>query len=95
MMRVLFQAFVLFAVVLCMASCSVPLYTGRSANNDTYMVDYLFEHDGVKVYRFYDRGNYVYFTTRGEATAVKSDSVHVHTISVPADTVPIIKYPHK
>ncbi len=94
-MRTLFKSFVAFAAVLCMASCAVPLHTGSSANNDTYTVSYLFEHDGVKVYRFYDRGNYVYFTTRGETTAIKNDSTHERTISVPVDMVPSIKYQHK
>jgi hypothetical protein len=49
---------------------SVPLETKESENNQTYKVDYLFEHEGCKVYRFYDRGNYVYFTNcQGEAIA--------------------------
>lgn len=44
-------------------------------NNDTYQVDYLFEHDGCKVYRFRDMGNYVYFTNcSGDVTAIKNDS---------------------
>jgi hypothetical protein len=64
-------------IVLLMASgCAtgIPLQTKESENNKTYEVDYLFEHDGCKVYRFYDRGNYVYFTNcRGEAI-VKTDS---------------------
>lgn len=61
----------------------IPLYEGKSQNNKTYEVDYLFEHDGCKVYRFYDRGNYVYFTNcRGE-TIVKTDSTEVrNTIKV-------------
>lgn len=57
-------------------------YTGRplanvpSDNNTSYKVDYLFEHDGCKVYRFYDKGNYVYFTNcNGETTSIKNDSV--------------------
>ncbi len=55
----------------------VPLQTKESENNKTYEVDYLFEHDGCKVYRFYDRGNYVYFTNcNGEAIA-KTDSTEV------------------
>ena len=55
----------------------IPLHEGKSQNNKTYEVDYLFEHDGCKVYRFYDRGNYVYFTNcRGEAI-VKTDSTEV------------------
>lgn len=61
----------------------IPLHEGKSQNNKTYEVDYLFEHDGCKVYRFYDRGNYVYFTNcRGE-TIVKTDSTEVrNTIKV-------------
>lgn len=44
-------------------------------NNDTYKVDYLFEHDGCKVYRFRDMGNYVYFTNcSGDVTAISNDS---------------------
>lgn len=46
-------------------------------NNGTYKVSYLFEHDGCKVYRFVDKGTYVYFTNcRGEAVA-KTDSTAV------------------
>ena len=52
-------------------SCaSIPLKVGESENNSTYTVSYLFEHDGCKVYRFYDKGNYVYFTTRGDVTSI-------------------------
>jgi len=55
----------------------IPLQTKESENNKTYDVDYLFEHEGCKVYRFYDHGNYIYFTNcRGEAI-VKTDSTEV------------------
>jgi hypothetical protein len=68
------------AVFIPMLSCKTtqePLNTGRSDNNRTYEVDYLFTHDGCKVYRFYDRGNYVYFTNcKGEAI-VKTDSTEI------------------
>ncbi|MEY4903363.1 MAG: hypothetical protein RLZZ292_1178, partial [Bacteroidota bacterium] len=64
-------------------SCSpsgVPLTSKPSANNKTYQVEYLFEHDGCKVYRFYD-GYYVYFTNcKGEAVAVKQDTSHLQYI---------------
>ncbi|WP_147205776.1 DUF4884 domain-containing protein [Segetibacter aerophilus] len=53
-----------------LVSCTVhqPIATDPAYNNQTYKIDYLFEHDGCKVYRFYDRGHYVYFTNcRGEA----------------------------
>jgi hypothetical protein len=35
-------------------------------NNDDYSVTYLFEKDGIKVYRFYDGTHYHYFTSQGE-----------------------------
>ena len=31
-----------------------------------FKVEYLFEKDGIKVYRFYDGGHAHYFTSRGE-----------------------------
>lgn len=62
-----------------LASCAyqIPLRKTHSDNNRTYEVEYLFEHDGCKVYRFHDRGNYVYFTNcAGEAIA-RTDSAAV------------------
>jgi hypothetical protein len=40
----------------------------EATNNSDYSVSYLFEKDGIKVYRFYDRGEYVYFTSEGNVT---------------------------
>lgn len=61
-------------------SCSVqrPIVSQAPDNNETYKVHYLFEHDGCKVYRFYDRGNYVYFTNcTGDVTAIANDSTEI------------------
>ena len=45
-----------------------PITIEPPKNNNTYNVEYLFEHEGCKVYRFRDRGQYVYFTNcKGEA----------------------------
>lgn len=65
-----------------LSSCATPtIYSKPAENNQGYTVDYLFEHDGCKVYRFYDRGNYVYFTNcTGNVTSVTSDSTRVETI---------------
>ena len=66
-------------LLLTLISCTVghPISTEAPHNNQTYKVDYLFEHDGCKVYRFADRGCYVYFTNcNGEAIA-KTDSTAV------------------
>lgn len=69
------------SILIVIAAGLTACYSGRPIakqvpdNNATYKVDYLFEHDGCKVYRFYDRGNYVYFTNcSGEVTAISSDS---------------------
>lgn len=52
-----------------------PLVNAPAQNNHTYNVQYLFEHEGCKVYRFYDQGNFVYFTNcNGDITAIKNDS---------------------
>jgi len=78
------------AAAFCIGIISTSCYTGRSLmvtpsdNNDTYKIDYLFEHDGCKVYRFYDMGNYVYFINcNGSMTAISNDSVksRVETIT--------------
>ncbi|MDR3057009.1 MAG: DUF4884 domain-containing protein [Prevotella sp.] len=58
-------------------SCSSgrPIAKVPSDNNTTYKVDYLFEHEGCKVYRFYDNGHYVYFTNcNGESISIENDS---------------------
>lgn len=71
-----------------LATCGIALYSCMSQrpialqkppNNDTYTVEYLFEHDGCKVYRFLDRGNCVYFTNcNGDATAFSDSATAIH-----------------
>lgn len=78
-MRTFINILVLIIVLVTMPCCSAiyrfPVTTEAPANNLSYRVDYLFEHDGCKVYRFYDMGHYVYFTNcRGEVTNIKNDS---------------------
>jgi len=61
---------------------SVPIKAEKPENNKTYEVDYLFEHDGCKVYRFYDKGNYVYFTNcEGTVTSIEKDSVETRVMN--------------
>ena len=67
----------LTAFILIFTSCfsNRPISKDRPANNETYDVEYLFEHDGCKIYRFYDRGYYVYFTNcKSDITVIKDDS---------------------
>lgn len=56
-----------------------PIAIQSPDNNPTYHVHYLFEHEGCKVYRFMDYGNFIYFTNcTGETTSiVDKDSTEV------------------
>jgi hypothetical protein len=77
MKKILFIALCIstFIFINCHPQRSFPLTTQKSDNNPTYEVEYLFIHDGCKVYRFYDKGSYVYFTScNGETTGVTTDS---------------------
>lgn len=67
-----------------MVSCgAVPISEAPALNNSTYTVSYLFEHEGIKVYRFQDSGRYVYFTNcGGEITSITNDSVQVRTQTI-------------
>ncbi len=83
-MKSIIKLFTFLFLTTGLLSCapSIPLQVKASENNSTYTVSYLFEHDGCKVYRFYDRGNYVYFTTRGDVTSIKNDSTAQRTITI-------------
>lgn len=66
----------LLILLLCQCSCIIPtnrhlpINSENASNNATYRIHYLFEHDGCKVYKFYDFGNPVYFTScAGNTTA--------------------------
>ena len=77
----------LFAFVLStFAACGVakyPVKTDAAENNAAYTVDYLFEYEGVKIYRFYDRSNYVYFTKPSSTvTAITADSTKHVTLTI-------------
>ncbi len=70
-------AFLITTMFFSACQTGIPLTIEPPKNNNTYNVEYLFEHEGCKVYRFRDHGQYVYFTNcRGEATAV-TDSTRV------------------
>jgi len=76
-MKKLFISLLACILLLNLSSCfsERPVAKQVPGNNDTYKVDYLFEHEGCKVYRFRDMGNYVYFTNcTGDVTAIRNDS---------------------
>jgi hypothetical protein len=62
--------FLMLAALLFLAGCTIqqPISSVTPKNNRSYEVEYLFEHDGCRVYRFQDGTTWVYFTNcRGEA----------------------------
>ncbi len=68
---------ILLGLTACKIVRSVPISEQVTQNNQTYTVDYLFEHDGCKVYRFADKGSYVYFTSCCGETINQPDSARV------------------
>ena len=60
-----------------------PMSKERLGKDDGFEVEYLFEKDGVKVYRFYDNGYTHYFTTQGETISVhrvNKNTIHKENI---------------
>ena len=80
-MEKLIKSLILVLVIACLFSCvsQRPISKLAPINNETYKVEYLFEHDGCKVYRFLDYGYYVYFTNcNNSVTKVVNDSTQIH-----------------
>jgi hypothetical protein len=83
-MKPLTRTFLMLIVSCELLACTrqIPVSQVIPENNKTYQVDFLFEHDGCKVYRFRDQGNTVYFTNcNGDVTGFNGDSTTIRTIN--------------
>ena len=83
-MKTTIRLLILIFFITAGTSCMIrrPVASFAPENNETYYVHYLFEHDGCRVYRFQDIGNYVYFTNcTGDVTSIKRDSTKVRVIN--------------
>jgi len=69
-LKVLFGVTVFFFFLVLFTACEKQAQSSAIKGNNIE-VEFLFEQDSVKVYRFYD-GSYHYFTTRGETMSTKS-----------------------
>ncbi len=49
-----------------------------STEGKDFKVEFLFEKDGIKIYRFLDGGRYHYFTTLGETMSTRSNGKNSH-----------------
>ena len=56
--------FLLTFLLLC-GCAKDPISSNRTQNKD-FIVEFLFEYEGIRVYRFYDNGRYHWFTSKGE-----------------------------
>lgn len=65
--RTLFFSFLVACATL-LASCAKPGESEAYSSNAEFKIVKLFEHEGVKVYRFYDNGRYIYYTNAAGAT---------------------------
>ena len=63
--------FITLGAILFGACINEPMSKERLGKDNGFEVEYLFEKDGIKVYRFFDNGNYHYFTTKGETISVQ------------------------
>jgi hypothetical protein len=68
-----------------LTSCLGEGIEKERTNNPEYDVTFLFEKDGIKVYRFFD-GHYHYFTSTGETvnTDYRKESNQEENISAPS-----------
>jgi hypothetical protein len=64
--------FITLGAIVFGACSNDPMSKERLGKDDVFEVEYLFEKDGVKVYRFEDGGRYHYFTTKGETISTQT-----------------------
>lgn len=63
--------------ILCLvvAGCTVPATAIKQTDNQNVKLELLFEHDGVKVYRFTDANHFVYYAdARGSVVYETTES---------------------
>jgi hypothetical protein len=68
----------ILGIVVTLSSCMGDGIEKTDTNNDEYKVTYLFEKDGIKVYRFHDGLETHYFTTTGETITTQGTSKNHH-----------------
>lgn len=78
-----FTTLIIIAISFYSCFSQVPLSRERPDSNRTYRVEYLFEYDGCRMYRFRDQGNYVYFTNcDAKVTSMANDSIPTRAMTI-------------
>ena len=82
-MKTLVKSVLFIIVSFNLTSCMIqkPISVAAPENNKSYEIEYLFEHEGCKMYRFKDGASYIYFSNcNNDVTHVVNDSVQIKVI---------------
>jgi hypothetical protein len=72
------------ATALLLTSCvHDPISKEQLGKDNGFEVEYLFEKDGIKVYRFYDHNRSHYFTTGGTTMSTYQSNKQTYTEDIP------------
>ena len=74
----IYITFIVLGAMLFGACRNEPMSKEQLGKDDGFAVEYLFEKDGVKVYRFYDAMHFHYFTSRGETITTQTSGSNKH-----------------
>lgn len=69
------------AMCLLLVGCELAPISTEKTNNPAALVDFLFEHEGCRVFRFEDNGRYHYFTScPGSAISTRRQQMGKQTV---------------
>lgn len=84
------KVFLFLFVTVLLTSCYKDPQSSEKTGIDI-QVDFLFEKDGVKVYRFFDGGHAHYFTTQGETISPQKSGKSEYDENIKTPQVPYDK----
>jgi hypothetical protein len=68
--KVIKKTILALVIIIGLSSCYKEPQTAEHIGNG-FKVEFLFEKDGIKVYRFFDGGDCHYFTSKGETMSTQ------------------------
>lgn len=73
----------LLLAALLLTACQKDAQETKTSSNPAYKVKFLFEHDGIRVYRFNDRMKTLYFASKGNIQWSQSNGKSTEYLNVP------------
>ena len=87
MRKIALAGYLLLLGSITLTSCMGDGIEKEKTNNPEYDVTFLFEKDGIKVYRFFD-GHFHYFTSTGETIGIDYRNDDRKEENIPAPKAP-------